>query len=199
MNSSVRPQVLSDAGSTDHRNPTDLPRVVMHDAIIDGTCVSICDRRGQVIWRSGREAIGRPGNFAWQYLSKESVEKAKLAFAKVVSLREETSLEMENRRGKHFRAWLWPLDQPDIAVCILSVSIPRQLKDLTTREREILGLLAMGRTTKEIAEELDISASTVHTHLRRSRDKLSMTTVEALIGFAARFCHPKAAPLQMHL
>ena len=171
----------------------------MPDAIIDGTYVTICDWRGQVVWRSGGEAMVKPGNLAWQHLTKESAENAKLAFARVVSLREETTLEIENRRGEHFRVWLWPLDKPEIAVCILSISIPRELKDLTKREREILGLLALGHTTKGIAEELDVSASTVHTHLRRSRDKLSMATVESLTGFAARFCHPNAAPLKMNL
>ena len=171
----------------------------MPEVMIDGTYITICDWRGQVIWRSGRETSIKPGHLAWQHLAKGSAEAAKLAFARVVSLREETNLEIENRRGEHFRAWLWPLDRPEIAVCILSISIPREIKDLTGRERDILKLLAIGRTTKEIAEELQVSASTVHTHLRRSRDKLSMPTVESLIGFAARFCHPNAATLQMNL
>jgi DNA-binding CsgD family transcriptional regulator len=47
--------------------------------------------------------------------------------------------------------------------------------------------LAQGMTTRDIADELDIGLTTVHTHLRRSREKLGLTSAEALIGFAARY------------
>ena len=166
----------------------------MSDAILDGTYVTICDWRGLVIWHSGRKSLVKPGDLVWRHLANESSERAKLGFARVVSLREEATLELANKRGEHFRTWLWPLESPELAVCILSISIPQELKNLTRREREILGQLALGRSTREIAETLDVSASTVHTHLRRSREKLSMPSVESLTGFAARFCHPKAAP-----
>ena len=77
---------------------------------------------------------------------------------------------------------------------MLTIGIPAELKSLTERERDVLGHLAMGNTTKEIAKELDVSTSTVHSHLRKSREKLSLNNIEALTGFAARYCHPHAAP-----
>jgi len=40
---------------------------------------------------------------------------------------------------------------------------------------------------RDIAKELDIGLTTVHTHLRRSRTKLGLPSVEALIAFAARY------------
>jgi PAS domain S-box-containing protein len=43
---------------------------------------------------------------------------------------------------------------------------------LTTREREVLAMVAMGRGTSWIAAELGISASTVETHVRRCLEKL---------------------------
>ena len=42
---------------------------------------------------------------------------------------------------------------------------------LTAREREVLSLVAQGETDAEIAEQLHISARTVHSHLDRIRDK----------------------------
>ena len=45
---------------------------------------------------------------------------------------------------------------------------------LTTRECEILGLLAGGRSTKEIARQLDISPNTAKTHLARVYEKLEV-------------------------
>jgi DNA-binding CsgD family transcriptional regulator len=43
---------------------------------------------------------------------------------------------------------------------------------LTNREREVLGMVAMGRGTAWIAVELGVSASTVETHVRHSLEKL---------------------------
>jgi DNA-binding NarL/FixJ family response regulator len=42
-------------------------------------------------------------------------------------------------------------------------------------------------STRDIAEELSIGLTTVHTHLRRSREKMGLLSAEALIGFAARY------------
>jgi DNA-binding CsgD family transcriptional regulator len=42
---------------------------------------------------------------------------------------------------------------------------------LSARERELVALVAQGRTDAEIAEKLFISVSTVRTHLDRIRDK----------------------------
>lgn len=43
---------------------------------------------------------------------------------------------------------------------------------LTAREREVLGMVAMGKGTAWIAADLGISASTVETHVRHCLDKL---------------------------
>jgi len=95
-------------------------------------------------------------------------------------------LDAENDHGDHFRLWMWPLNDPEIAVCVLAKPIPRELVLLTERESACLECLAQGKSTRDIAKELDIGLTTVHTHLRRSREKLGLTTSEALIGFAAR-------------
>ena len=55
---------------------------------------------------------------------------------------------------------------------------------LSPREKEILQLLAEGYSSKEIAEKLVISPSTVHTHRGNLMDKLGLTTRYELIQFA---------------
>jgi DNA-binding CsgD family transcriptional regulator len=82
---------------------------------------------------------------------------------------------------------MWPLDDPDIALCILAARIPNELALLTERETACLRCLARGLSTRDICKELDIGLTTVHTHLRRSREKLGLTNGDALIGFAARY------------
>ncbi len=58
--------------------------------------------------------------------------------------------------------------------------------DLTTREREILGLLADGLVKKEIADRLDISVHTASSHLRRVYDKLHVNTNTGAVAKALR-------------
>jgi DNA-binding CsgD family transcriptional regulator len=48
---------------------------------------------------------------------------------------------------------------------------PAGLAALSARERELVALVARGRTDAQIAAELYISVSTVRTHLDRIRDK----------------------------
>lgn len=51
-----------------------------------------------------------------------------------------------------------------------------QLDQLTTREREVLDLLAKGMLYKEIADQLTVSHNTVHTLVRRIYEKLQVHT-----------------------
>ena len=57
---------------------------------------------------------------------------------------------------------------------------------LTPREREVLQLLAEGKSTKEIATSLCLSTKTVETHRRQMMEKLNIYTVAHLIKFAIR-------------
>ena len=56
---------------------------------------------------------------------------------------------------------------------------------LTSREREILELVATGRTNAEIARELWISAGTVRKHLENAFDKLGVHTRTAAVAAIA--------------
>ncbi|MCA8957476.1 MAG: response regulator transcription factor [Planctomycetes bacterium] len=57
---------------------------------------------------------------------------------------------------------------------------------LSPREQEVLQLVAEGRTTKEIAGRLEISAKTVDTHRQNIMKKLNMRTVAELTKYAVR-------------
>jgi DNA-binding NarL/FixJ family response regulator len=57
---------------------------------------------------------------------------------------------------------------------------------LTAREREILQLLAEGKTNKEVAGELNISPYTVETHRGNILEKLNLHTPAELILYAVR-------------
>lgn len=57
---------------------------------------------------------------------------------------------------------------------------------LSPRERSVLQLLAEGRSTKEIADTLNVSAKTVETHRKQVMDKLDLHSVAALTRYAIR-------------
>ena len=57
---------------------------------------------------------------------------------------------------------------------------------LTAREREILYLLAEGKSNKDIATLLDLSLYTVETHRRNLQDKLNLHSLAELILYAVR-------------
>ena len=55
---------------------------------------------------------------------------------------------------------------------------------LTSREREVLQLLAEGKTTREIANVLCLSTKTVETHRRQMMEKLNIYNVAHLVKYA---------------
>jgi DNA-binding NarL/FixJ family response regulator len=57
---------------------------------------------------------------------------------------------------------------------------------LTAKEREILQLLAEGKTSKQIASSLNLSARTVEAHRREMMDKLDIHNVAELTKYAVR-------------
>lgn len=57
---------------------------------------------------------------------------------------------------------------------------------LTSREREVLQLIAEGKTNKEIATALDLSTYTVESHRGRIMEKLNLHSAGELVRFAFR-------------
>ncbi|GIU79798.1 MAG: DNA-binding response regulator [Bryobacteraceae bacterium] len=78
---------------------------------------------------------------------------------------------------------------PAVADCVLAdyrqhVSDPIDL--LTAREREVLQLIAEGKTNKEIASLLNLSVYTVDAHRGRIMEKLNLHSAGELVRFALR-------------
>jgi DNA-binding NarL/FixJ family response regulator len=58
---------------------------------------------------------------------------------------------------------------------------------LTSRQREILQLIAEGATTKEIAQKLGVSVKTVETHRTQLMQRLDIHDLAGLVRYAIRF------------
>ena len=82
---------------------------------------------------------------------------------------------------------------PDISGIVIEESLVRSSTAkskvpsiLTMREREVLQLLAEGKTVKQIASQLYLSIKTVHTHRKQIMDKLNIHSIAELTKYALR-------------
>jgi len=60
------------------------------------------------------------------------------------------------------------------------------LEQLTSRQREILQLIAEGKNAKEIAADLDVSIKTVESHRLQLMDRLDIHDIPGLVRYAIR-------------
>jgi DNA-binding NarL/FixJ family response regulator len=67
-----------------------------------------------------------------------------------------------------------------------SAGAPSAVAALTARQREILQLIAEGRSTREIAARLHLSVKTVETHRAQIMDRLGIRDVAGLTRYAIR-------------
>lgn len=64
---------------------------------------------------------------------------------------------------------------------------PAEMKDrLTTREREVVRLIAEGKSSKDVGDSLDMSVKTVETHRANVMRKLQVHSVSELVRYAIR-------------
>src|SRR4051812_14421722 len=57
---------------------------------------------------------------------------------------------------------------------------------LSEREAEVLRLIALGHSNKEIAARLEVSVKTVETYKARSMEKLGLSSRAGIVGYAVR-------------
>ena len=67
-----------------------------------------------------------------------------------------------------------------------STTVPPQLPQLTPREREVIQLLAEGKSSKEVASLLNLSTKTAETHRSNIFQKLGTSSRAAAASFAVR-------------
>jgi RNA polymerase sigma factor (sigma-70 family) len=64
--------------------------------------------------------------------------------------------------------------------------LTRKLSSLTARQEQVLKLLAMGKTNKQIGKELGISARTVEAHRTQLMERLNVHSLSELVILALR-------------
>lgn len=85
----------------------------------------------------------------------------------------------------HGRIYLSPSISRAVVEAYLNKTVPRD-SQLSSRERQVLQLIAEGKTSKDIAGLLDISVRTAESHRARIMNKLNIHTTSGLVLHAVR-------------
>ncbi len=84
-------------------------------------------------------------------------------------------------------AYVTPLIAKDMLDSLLLSSNPtKTVGEPTDRQREVIQLVAEGKSIKEIASELGISEKTVEFHKRKISDELGLRTTAQITRFAVK-------------
>jgi DNA-binding NarL/FixJ family response regulator len=96
-------------------------------------------------------------------------------------------LELAIRSVAQGETYLGPqVSRPVIAEYIRRTKAPGSGENLSVRQRQVLQLIAEGKTTKQVALELNISVKTVESHRAQLMDRLNIHDVAGLVRYAIR-------------
>lgn len=97
-------------------------------------------------------------------------------------------LHMALKAVSRGETYLTPSVSSQVVTSFVSGRKPRgsALDQLTSRQREVLQLIAEGQSTKDIAQTLSLSVKTVETHRADIMERLGIHDVPGLVKFAIR-------------
>jgi DNA-binding NarL/FixJ family response regulator len=98
-----------------------------------------------------------------------------------------TELLVAIRKVNRGESYLSPLVAKETVTFLLNKKVPHnEQKKITRRQREILQLLAEGKSMKQVASEIDVKPGTVAFHKYRMMETLNITTNAELLGYALK-------------
>jgi DNA-binding NarL/FixJ family response regulator len=84
------------------------------------------------------------------------------------------------------RSYVTPLITKELVASLMRTDSSKQGHDLTPRQREVLQLLAEGRSMKEVANVLNLTPRTVAFHKYRMMEQLKVKSTAELIQYAVK-------------
>jgi DNA-binding NarL/FixJ family response regulator len=133
------------------------------------------------------------------YGDDESVRRALLSGAAGFLLKhsDRAELEMALRAVARGDTWLSPKVSKRVVAALsgggAEPAVGGPFEVLTSRQREVLQLIAEGLSTKDIAARMEISVKTVETHRAELMERLDIHGVAGLVRYAIRvgLVHPE--------
>jgi len=159
-----------------------LPRRAALGRTVDDFLTSGMRKRLDHVWRAFREGGGHAGPFELSSQAAEAHEVNISVVANVLpgrhllilSATESTPGEVETSQKV----------QQNARTRVVNSGSRFGRGGPTSREREVLGLLAAGATDEQIAEMLELSPATVQTHVRNAKAKLGARTRAQAVAMA---------------
>lgn len=146
--------------------------------------VIVVSREGRCLYSPNLPGLADayPWELCWDHEGMERLREAFVDACMFRRRRTDVSASLRvNERCYEFRVWLDPAGD-DLVIGRL---VRRFGETLTSREREVLTLVAGGASNGEIARLLHTSEATIRAHLKNMRDKLGVTRSEGLLLAAA--------------
>jgi DNA-binding NarL/FixJ family response regulator len=97
-----------------------------------------------------------------------------------------SELSMAIREVMQGRTYITPLVAAGLVGSLLNPDEHKSGHDLTSRQREVLQLLAEGRSMKEVASVLNLTPRTVAFHKYRMMEQLNLKSTAELIQYAVK-------------
>lgn len=97
-----------------------------------------------------------------------------------------TELELALASVKRGEQYVSPGISKQVGADFYLQSVQPATAELTPRQLEVLKMIAKGRSTKDIANALEISAKTVETHRAQLMERLQIYDVASLVRYALR-------------
>jgi DNA-binding NarL/FixJ family response regulator len=171
-----------------------------HRAVLDSIpdLIFVIATNGELLdCRGGRRDFGieRPEQYAGANLQRfvhpETFSALSRTISDVLSTQEIRTLAFElmlDDRPHHVEARIAPYDRSSVLSILRDVTVQHEvgamLQKLTPREREVLHLVAEGRSNKQMAARLDLSVKTVEAHRARLMRKLGTRNMAELMKLA---------------
>lgn len=138
--------------------------------------------------RLRRDGSSVPVIILSMHADRESVLEAIRAGASAYLLKDaaEAELELALKSVLAGQQYLSPRVSGEVINAALAPRVAEEPGPLTPRQREVLRLLALGKATKEVAFDLNVSIKTVETHRAQIMDRLQIHDVAGLVVYALR-------------
>lgn len=135
-------------------------------------------------------ALASAGRQPWEHIDDDAARQVRSEVAQCVTYAERRTFflapicaGMRLRRLVDLR----PVIYGPARLLVIAAALTLDFDRLSTRQRQVLGHLAAGRTATQTAQRLGVGVSTIETHAARAREALGLSSWAELLAHVSGF------------